>query len=1030
MPMDIRMFFAKKGGSSSSTTPTTNPKKLSQPPVLGLEKAVPKATTVAVARKKGRVAPKDNSCDATTTIKKKNSRSSSSNITASNGKKNDESLLVAAPSPLKKQKVERPKSSAPSQHGTAPNDVTAAAAANEMTTPTQRVAPARDGKTSNEPSSLPRKQNSSLGKNVSDSTNTGDDDDDCMVVDEDPLTTVASSPTKQSSSRQCTNPPSITSTKQQQAKVPSRRRDPPLKLTMKQQRDSFQVDTAMAECLLGYTFCVTGVFASTNFSRDDAQDFIKSLGGRVTTAVSGKTDYLVVGDSLLLEDGRPYQEGSKYKRAMQEGPTKVILVMGEKALYGLAQQYDDKARATRKPPPSPVAATAVGVKSAAAQKSPPTATSAAKPVSNPYAARVAVNPYAKANPYVSKPSAISVSGQISAATHQGASIEQKKNINNNNNMLWVEKYKPTSSQEILGNQDCVRKLSQWLKTWEHTFNNAKAIGKSFSAPNGPWKAALLSGPPGIGKSTTAALVAAEAGRDVIEYNASDVRSKKALQSEMGDVTGSHTLEFSRNVKNGSGKKAAARTRRCLIMDEVDGMGAGDRSGMAELIQMIKHSRVPIICICNDRQAQKIKSLVPYCMDLRYRRPLKSLIANRVMAIAKKEGFSVESNAAEAIAESCGNDVRQVVNSLQMWASNAAKDSRMTYKGVKDRERSVNKDEILRVSLFDAARLILEGRKGLSNTDGATERDHFFRRNDAFFVDYGFIGLLVQQNYLKVMQGQFNDTKRSNDRAAEVKVLDRMHDAAASMSDYALAEEALRGGQNWSLLPFTGVLTVKTGFHAGGETGGMLPGFPEFTAWLGKNSSKGKKTRLLHELQHHMNYKVSGGTQEMRMSYVPVFHSRILSLLSSAESDAIEEAITLMDEYGLSRDDVFEKLDEFKLDKKEGSFNDLDSKRKATFTRTYNQMTHKSQALVAEQGGGKKTLTRKGGSAMEGESADYDAINDDKVEDVEEDDDDELDDEKIKALFKPKGRKTSASDKKDAPKKAMASKKTIQKKKAK
>jgi replication factor C subunit 1 len=31
------------------------------------------------------------------------------------------------------------------------------------------------------------------------------------------------------------------------------------------------------------------------------------------------------------------------------------------------------------------------------------------------------------------------------------------------------------------------------------------------------------------------------------------------------------------------------------------MGAGDRSGMSELIQMIKGSLVPIICICNDRQ---------------------------------------------------------------------------------------------------------------------------------------------------------------------------------------------------------------------------------------------------------------------------------------------------------------------------------------------------------------------------------------------------------------------------------------------
>jgi len=130
------------------------------------------------------------------------------------------------------------------------------------------------------------------------------------------------------------------------------------------------------------------------------------------------------------------------------------------------------------------------------------------------------------------------------------------------------------------------------------------------------------------------------------------------------------------------------------MDEVDGVGGGDRGGIAELIQMIKHSRVPIICICNDRQSQKLKSLIPYCMDLRYKRPVKTTIVNRVVAIAQKEGLSVERNAAEAIVESCGNDIRQVINCLQMWASNDKSNSKMTYKDLKEREKSINKDEIV------------------------------------------------------------------------------------------------------------------------------------------------------------------------------------------------------------------------------------------------------------------------------------------------------------------------------------------------
>jgi len=35
------------------------------------------------------------------------------------------------------------------------------------------------------------------------------------------------------------------------------------------------------------------------------------------------------------------------------------------------------------------------------------------------------------------------------------------------------------------------------------------------------------------------------------------------------------------------------------MDEIDGMSGSDRGGIAAIIQVIKDTRTPIICICND-----------------------------------------------------------------------------------------------------------------------------------------------------------------------------------------------------------------------------------------------------------------------------------------------------------------------------------------------------------------------------------------------------------------------------------------------
>lgn len=203
-----------------------------------------------------------------------------------------------------------------------------------------------------------------------------------------------------------------------------------------------------------------------------------------------------------------------------------------------------------------------------------------------------------------------------------------------------------------------------------------------------------------------------------------------------------------------------------------------------------------------------------------------------------------------------------------------------------------------------------------------------------------------------------------------------------------------------------------GHHAGGPNGGFLPGYPEFAGWLGKNSSRNKRIRVLQELLHHMNFKVSADAPELRMNYLPVMRQQFQDLLFHKEGAKVTDAIELMDQYGLDRDDLFENLDEFILsvtNSKEKKFGDLDSKAKAAFTREYNKTAHTSQALVGEQG--VKTGRKKSASAAEvEESGELDVVNDDKAgNEVDEEQDDEEDVEALKAMFMKKKKRASSGN---------------------
>jgi replication factor C subunit 1 len=243
-----------------------------------------------------------------------------------------------------------------------------------------------------------------------------------------------------------------------------------------------------------------------------------------------------------------------------------------------------------------------------------------------------------------------------------------------------------------------------------TLRRSSSLKSGFKKPgkNGMniFRAVLISGPPGIGKTTSAHLVAKLEGFTPIELNASDARSKKLVEVSASNAADARAdragLQSGMNVNNLSldgwmggnevrvfdavGVEAERRVRQatnalgvtitdktCLIMDEVDGMSAGDRGGVGALNALIKKTKVhvviskenrqtslfqiPIICIANDAGAQKLKPVRSNTFNLPFKRfvarddivlalihagfrPEASAVRSRILSIAFKYVLSI------------------------------------------------------------------------------------------------------------------------------------------------------------------------------------------------------------------------------------------------------------------------------------------------------------------------------------------------------------------------------------------------------
>ena len=191
-------------------------------------------------------------------------------------------------------------------------------------------------------------------------------------------------------------------------------------------------------------------------------------------------------------------------------------------------------------------------------------------------------------------------------------ISEQKNIDNQETtLLYTEKYSPKHYSDLLTEEKLNREILTWMKSWDDlvfnkkfiipkvaipiTNNSLSPIKPKFKKKNEKMKdefqyvevdyirqkhkIILIGGPPGVGKTTLAYIVAKQCGYEPFIVNASEERTTDKLILKIYNSTLSHNLT---NMKKDQKRKPS-----CLILDEIDGISTNGRKTIKTIIDFIK-----------------------------------------------------------------------------------------------------------------------------------------------------------------------------------------------------------------------------------------------------------------------------------------------------------------------------------------------------------------------------------------------------------------------------------------------------------
>jgi replication factor C subunit 1 len=327
--------------------------------------------------------------------------------------------------------------------------------------------------------------------------------------------------------------------------------------------------------------------------------------------------------------------------------------------------------------------------------------------------------------------------------------------------MFTTIYRPKKIENFIGNKGIIQPFIEWLLEWDFNKKN---------------KCALISGLTGIGKSLIVDLILKKHDYNIINLGLDDDRNKEYMNNIIKPL-----------IKT---KKTFDGQENVLVVSDIDSYA--DYGFMSGLIECIKETKIPIICICDNRYDQSLKPILNYCFDIKMSKPSYQDVYALIYKIVMSEKIKIKESEIKDLYEESNGDIRFVLNALQFGQRRCKKNIEST-------------------NIFETTGKMLSIDETIDS------------KYDTYWLSNDLHPLMIQENYINNTFGIMDQRRKMENLAY----------SADALSDADLFETQVNMTY-WEFEPHVALSTINAASKCNKKTMIKFPQFLGRTAAMHKN----------------------------------------------------------------------------------------------------------------------------------------------------------------------------------------------------